>query len=255
MNVSYLQFDRMTGGQWGALLPFEENMKYNFVANLDAFKPVPQGEEPITMILVNPEEKENRYKNNDNHFDNEILPWRDDMLFGASRSVVASKLIVSKKLKEIITQFKLPPHSIHRLEIINNDDQTDRKEYFMIHIYDRLIDHADYAKSEFKEYSTRTKEIFDIKYNVFKDVDDYFYNQTIDRENRIYLEFNKFVLKDDYDVVWSAGANLLISDPLKSAILAANLKKGLEIVPFTKYQIIGKSEYDTYGLETPHPIS
>ncbi|MFN8294871.1 MAG: hypothetical protein U0T69_01690 [Chitinophagales bacterium] len=85
-----------------------------------------------------------------------------------SQSIISSRgLLINKKVKDILEQFRLPEHKFYPAKIFHKNEVF---QYFWLHLIDNNYDDIDYSKSIFYEGYTAGWKKENVTLNCFEDL-------------------------------------------------------------------------------------
>ncbi len=151
---------------------------------------------------------------------------------------LAHVFVVSKRLKDVISRYRLPSHAFYRIRISSGKDSVD---YYLLHLlYTNKIE-IDYEKTAFRKFDIFTDKPLSIgEVQVFfNDYEDF---QSKQRElvsssgNKVYFESDRYVYKTEYDIFWGHAYSIFVNEKVKTELEASDLK-GLNIPEFKKYEV------------------
>nr|WP_299035693.1 hypothetical protein [uncultured Tenacibaculum sp.] len=204
-KVYNLEVDNQKYWEWRIVLSEKEDKRFNVIENLDNNKQILVPEtEKIRLFLINLEEKSLRKEKS---FQSDIIYWTDDITLGAFSP--SNGIIISKRLKKILTSYSLPHHYIYPVEIINAETLETNYDYYLLQVLGNINEITNFKESIYiyiKRNEKRKKEVIKTVKGAFVNYDDYhlqkrkmFYDEP-DRKKRINININR-ILETSYDVL------------------------------------------------------
>lgn len=153
-KVYNLEVDNQKYWEWRIVLSEKEDKRFNVIENLDNNKQILVPEtEKIRLFLINLEEKSLRKEKS---FQSDIIYWTDDITLGAFSP--SNGIIISKRLKKILTSYSLPHHYIYPVEIINAETLETNYDYYLLQVLGNINEITNFKESIYIYIKKRKKK-------------------------------------------------------------------------------------------------
>ena len=211
MKVYQLESDFNFSWEWRVILKREEDQRLSVISALNNRKKIEiANHDQIEMLLINKEEKELR---KEEPFLADMIYWTDDITLNAYNA--NQGVVISTKLKDILSKYKLPKHNIYPLKIINTETLDVNLDYHLLHIYGSISDITLFAESEYTLQNIIDLTIIQKNIGVYKDFQEFSIERKKNIRNKnIVTEITKRVIQTTYDVMPSYSNNIYVSEKL-----------------------------------------
>ncbi|WP_425659839.1 hypothetical protein [Tenacibaculum ascidiaceicola] len=241
MNIYELRTSRYGNLEWKAYYLEKEELKTGLIESITNNE-LYSTNIPIKMLYVNIYDDSSKME--EIPFSNDMVRWLDDITYRAFTPKGQGYMIVSKKLKSILREFTLPPHSYYTIELIDEINNISNKEYELLHIYGpKWYEHLIIEECVFEYRDEFTDEIIRTQKGGFRSYKDMLEeSKKASEKEDCWYYLVEGVFNVNYDLMWGIGNMLRINEKLKEAIENGNLK-GVECFSLKK----NKMKYISYN--------
>ena len=160
--------------------------------------------------------------------------------FVGEHSNIGGSFLVSKKFREVISDFRLPKHKFYPAKLMYKGEKFDYYVFQLGEIFKPIYEQCTYQIKNFDPTDCRFKDTGIImsanELNV-KNKEDYYdlrikydkQDQRIDIEDCVFVEY--------FDYFNSREIHKVVSEPLKKAFEAANLTEGISLIDMSPHTI------------------
>ncbi len=197
MKIFEISLNDELFNEWHVVLSQKVNIKYQVIDCIENNKEIILGkEDKIQMFLINIESNKDARK--EIPFQSDILYWKNDITLDAYSPFKG--IIISENLKNILSNYNLPPHFLYPLEIVNSESLELNNNYYLFYSHENMLDLTLFNESEYTYYKRR-KEIKKSvgEFNSFEEYDKE-YDRVFDKEN-MKIKITNRVISSDYDLL------------------------------------------------------
>jgi len=253
---------RINTFQWNAVLQRGKQLRNVFVP-IDNDEWVKDEHYPVKMDLVDAYQDLSYWKGETPFMD--VITWSSDFTIGGLTHKAGTLMIMSKKVKEVLEKYNLPPHRFYPTEVFCKHYKETRDDYFLFHITGNGIygdEYIDYPKCTFAEYErdfkhkkkmikdhpagtiTSLEHLNEVSYEEGSFLGNHkeklASGEIKDRRNDI--DFLNKVYKHDYDILWGLLNVLYVSEEIKEDLEKVGVTSG-NFFPI-KHNMIRAFEYE-----------
>ncbi|CAL2092892.1 hypothetical protein [Tenacibaculum sp. 190524A05c] len=221
-KVYELKLDDNLYWEWRVVLSDQENKKLDIINALDNDLEIPVLEgDLIRLYLINKQSEKSKRK--EKPLESDILHWANDITLGASSP--SNGVIISKRLRKTFKKYKLPPHYLYPLEIVNSETKEVNKDYFLLQILGNKVYLTNYLESTYEYTPRNSKEVIKTTKGEFKNYQEfskaferYFFEEKIRIKIYRILETDSDILPSYLNTIYTSDIFLKEKDNLKGVI-------------------------------------
>jgi hypothetical protein len=208
MKIFELSIDSNIHWEWKVVLSKKTDLLFKVIESIENDEEIVCNKDSkIQMLLVNIEK--NIKKRRETPFQSDILYWTDDIVLDAYSPYKG--IIISKKLKNILQSYVLPPYNLYPIDIINSENLEINTDYYLFYTKDRIIDITLFNESEYTYYKKRKE----IKRSIgdFNNYEEFNlnYHKSFNNEN-IKIKMTKRVVSTKNDIIPNSLNHLYVKD-------------------------------------------
>ncbi len=242
MNFYDLSVGYSNNTEWRAILEGEVNRKHQIVSTLNEGNALKLNNH-FDMRLINVHLPEDRKEKKP--FELDLLYWTNDLMLDAFSPRKSTCVIVSRKLKELISKYYFHEHDFYPIHLYDID-RSSYKEYYLLQIFGKRMDYIDYQKSDYVLKERPSRKIVEqiSESSKFENLSSFIDKRSkYLREKNLLLDFSREVYTVNYDVLWGTPNKLRINGKIKEDIENSGIK-GVELTLIKSPQYILKSEFE-----------
>ncbi|CAM1370639.1 hypothetical protein TPENAI_60923 [Tenacibaculum litopenaei] len=208
MKIFELTIDSNIHWEWKVVLSKKTDHLFKVIESIENDEEILfNNDTKIQMLLVNIQKDIKKRK--EAPFQSDILYWTDDLVLDTYSPYKG--IIISKKLKNILLSYVLPPYNLYPIDIINSENLEINTDYFLFHTKDRIIDITLFNESEYTYYKKRKEIKRSIgDFNSYEEFNLH-YHKSFDDEN-IKIKMTKRVVSTKNDIIPNSLNHLYVKD-------------------------------------------